>query len=82
VQEVTEAGKQFDRACALAETIAKQAPLGVRATMLHARKAGAPEEQELARMLFADLGAVMASEDAREGMQSFVERREAKFTGK
>ena len=42
----------------------------------------APDEAEHAKHLFAALGPVMQSEDAREGMMSFVERRAARFTGK
>jgi hypothetical protein len=32
--------------------------------------------------LMAEVVKLMASDDAREGVQSFVERRAAKFTGK
>jgi len=82
VQEVVAAGQQLDRALALAEAIAQQAPLGVRVTMLESRRAAQPDEHALAARLFGELQPVMASDDAREGMQSFVERRSAKFTGK
>ena len=34
------------------------------------------------REMFPDLVPVMASEDAKEGVQSFMERREARFTGR
>lgn len=81
VQEVVDAGAQLDRAIAIAETIAAQAPLGVRTTMLESRRAAQPDEPALAARLFAELQPVMASDDAREGMQSFVERRAARFTG-
>ena len=32
--------------------------------------------------LLADARAIMTSDDAREGLQSFIERREARFTGR
>lgn len=80
VQEIDD--HPIERAFALAGTIADQAPLGVRTTMLEARRAAAPDEPEHAKHLFAALGPVMQSEDAREGMMSFVERRSAKFTGR
>lgn len=80
VQEVSD--KPFDAALAIAQRIAEQAPLGVRATLLNARAAAAQDEIALARRLFGDLAPIMGSDDAREGMQSFVERRAAKFTGK
>jgi enoyl-CoA hydratase/carnithine racemase len=82
VQEVVDDGAQLERALQLASTIAAQAPLGVRATLKHGRAAHAADEAQLARRLLEDLPAVMASDDAREGLQSFLERRTAVFTGK
>ena len=81
VQEVVAPGQQLPRALELAERIARQAPLGVRATLASARFALADEE-EAARRLVPDLVPIMVSDDAREGVQSFLERREAKFTGR
>lgn len=80
VQEVTEPGKQLDRAIAIAETIAAQAPLGVMATLASARRS--LTEQAAAQALLPELMKLMGSDDAREGMVSFMERRQAKFTGK
>jgi enoyl-CoA hydratase len=80
VQEVVEPGQQLTRALALAERIAAQAPLGVRATLASARLALVDERQAAARLL-PDLQPIMASDDAREGVQSFLERRAARFTG-
>ena len=81
VQELCEPGQQLARAVALAERIAAQAPLGVRATLASSRAALADEEVA-ARRLLPDLGPVLASDDAREGLQSFLERRAARFTGR
>jgi enoyl-CoA hydratase/carnithine racemase len=81
VQEVVEPGQQLARALALAERIAAQAPLGVRATLASARLALVDERQAAARLL-PDLKPIMASDDAREGVQSFLERRAARFTGR
>jgi enoyl-CoA hydratase/carnithine racemase len=80
VQEVVAPGKQLERAIALAETIAAQAPLGVYATIASARKSLL--EEPAARALLPEVMRLMATEDAREGLQSFVERRAAKFSGK
>jgi enoyl-CoA hydratase len=81
VQELVEPGEQLTRALALAERIAAQAPLGVRATLASARLALADEAAAAARLL-PDLAPIMASDDAREGVQSFLERRAARFTGR
>jgi enoyl-CoA hydratase/carnithine racemase len=82
VQEVVEPGEQLDRALAIAETIAAQAPLGVQATLANARVARDEGEEAARAQLREALGAIMASEDAAEGVRSFLERREARFTGR
>jgi len=82
VQEVVAVGAQLERATALAELIAAQAPLGVQATLASSRCALAAREQEAATRLLPELGPILASDDAREGVQSFLERRSARFTGK
>ncbi len=79
VQEVVEPGKHVQRAKELADLIAKQAPLGVRATLENAR---IDDFQEAKKHLAAQLPKIMASEDAQEGVMSFMERREAKFKGR
>lgn len=81
VQEVVEPGEQLDRALALADEIAAQAPLAVRATRLSARIAVEQGPPAAAALLLEQARALMASEDAQEGMSSFVERRPARFRG-
>jgi enoyl-CoA hydratase len=80
VQEVVEPGRQLARAVELAETIAAQAPLGVQATIASARRS--LKEETAAQALLPEIRRLMATEDAREGLQSFIERRAAKFVGK
>lgn len=82
VQEVTAPGEEFAAALAIAERIARQAPLGVRATLASARLALAEGEAEAARRLLPDLQPLMGSEDVKEGVASFLERREANFVGR
>ncbi len=82
VQEVVAPGQQVARALALAQVIAEQAPLGVRATLASARIATTLGEEEAARRLLPDLLPIMHSEDAHEGMQSFLERRQGNFKGR
>jgi enoyl-CoA hydratase/carnithine racemase len=82
VQEVVAPSQQLARAIALAETVAAQAPLGVRATLASARRSIAEGEQAALDRLAPDLVPIIASDDAREGVQSFIERRQARFTGR
>lgn len=81
VQEVVPAGQQLERAMALARVVAAQAPLGVQGTLASARVAAGgltAAREHLAGLL----PGLLASEDAAEGVQSFVERRAAVFTGR
>jgi enoyl-CoA hydratase len=82
VQEVTPRDALLSRAVAIAEKIAAQAPMGVAATLASARIGRDRGEQAATKALTAEVVKLMASDDAREGVQSFVERRAAKFTGK
>lgn len=82
VQEVVPAARQVERARELARIIAKQAPRGVIGTLENARIAEKNGEAAAIAHLATLLPAVMASEDAAEGLASFVERREARFTGR
>jgi len=82
VQEVTAPGEQLARALELAEAVARQAPLAIRATLASARDAIERGPAEAAAGLLGEARALMASEDAQEGMRSFIERRDARFTGK
>ena len=82
VQEVVEPGQQLAHAEAIAQTIAEQAPLGVRATLASARLAITEGEQAAIERLIPDLEPILHSEDVNEGLQSFIERRQAKFQGR
>ena len=82
VQEVTEPGRQLERAVAIAERVAAQAPMGVRATLRSARMGLIEGEERAAERVREDLRAVLESEDFREGLKSFRERRAAVFGGK
>lgn len=82
VQEITPAGQQLDKAIEIASTVAKQAPLGVYATLKSARLTRRLAEADAIADLMPTLVKIMQSEDAKEGVQSFIERRDANFTGK
>ena len=82
VQEVVEPGRQYAKAREIAERIARAAPLGVQAVLKSARLARLEGERPAAQILFEDLVPILKSEDAKEGVQSFLERREARFQGR
>jgi enoyl-CoA hydratase/carnithine racemase len=82
VQQVVPAGTELDVTLKLAHTIAAQAPLAVVATRLNALKA--VEQGPLVAMqeFITTQQRLSNSEDAAEGVRSFVERREARFQGR
>lgn len=81
VQEVVPAGQQIERAMALAQRIARNAPLGLRAMKEAALRYIEAGETMAVAAIPTIHARVMGTEDAREGIRSFVERREARFTG-
>ncbi len=82
VQKVVPAGQELAEALRIAQAIADQAPLAVVATRLNALKA--VEQGPMAAMgEFIEVQRDLSrSEDAAEGVLSFVERRPARFTGR
>lgn len=82
VQEVVPVGTDTDRAIEIAELIAKQAPLGVTASLANARVAVESGEKAAIEHLREILPTILTSADAAEGVKSFLERREGNFTGK
>jgi enoyl-CoA hydratase len=81
VQEVVPAGQHLARATELAQVIARQAPLGVQGTLANAREARDAGPLMAVEHLRALMPAIMSSDDAKEGLISFVERRDARFSG-
>ena len=81
VQEVVAVGKQTERAMELAGLIAANAPLGVQVTKLAARRFIEAGEKAATEAIAEIRATVMDTEDAKEGIRSFVERRAAEFKG-
>ncbi len=82
VQKVVPAGTELDEAVKIADAIAAQAPLAVVATRLNVLKA-IEHGPVIAMHEFIDTQQRLSrSEDAGEGVRSFVERRPARFAGR
>jgi enoyl-CoA hydratase/carnithine racemase len=81
VQKVVPAGSLLPEAMRIAELIAAQAPLAVVATRQNVLKA--VEHGPLVAMhdFLSVQQRLSRSEDAAEGVRSFVEKRAARFTG-
>ncbi|MFO1397748.1 MAG: crotonase/enoyl-CoA hydratase family protein [Burkholderiales bacterium] len=82
VQAVVEPGAQLAAAMAYAQTIAVNAPLGVQGCLKATRFALDAERAAAVTQMSRDLVPVMRSEDAAEGVRSFLERRKAVFKGR
>lgn len=82
VQEVVTTGTQVERAMEIARTIAQNAPLGIQATKAAGRSYIEAGEASAVKAIDDIRDRVMSSQDAEEGIRSFVERRAAVFTGK
>jgi enoyl-CoA hydratase/carnithine racemase len=82
IQHLTEPGKQFDKALEIARRVASAAPLGVRNILQSGRMAALQGEQAAKASIFHELVKVMKSDDMKEGLKSFIERRAAVFQGK
>lgn len=82
VQEVCEPGMQLEAAIALAQRVARAAPLGVQGSLRSSRLSMLEGERAAVAPMFAGMAEVMQSEDAAEGVRSFVERRDAAFRGR
>ncbi|AMG87592.1 crotonase/enoyl-CoA hydratase family protein [Bordetella bronchiseptica] len=82
VQEVVPYGQHIERALDLARRICRNAPLGIRATKQAALAYLEGGEQAAIACIPEIRAKVFASEDFKEGIQSFIERRDARFQGR
>lgn len=84
VQELCEPGEQFEKGLEMAQKLAKAAPLAVQACLKASRFSEAHYHDQPASVeqFMTGLKPVMDSEDTKEGVNSFMERREAVFKGR
>lgn len=82
VQEVVPDGTHLDRAVEIAHTIARQAPLGVQATLRSARQAVRDGDAAAEADLVPTVQRLFTSEDAAIGVQAFLTRSQPEFVGR
>ena len=82
VQEVVAPEALFERALGLGEAVARQAPLAVQATLSASRLAIEEGHGAAVEALLPTTRRLMATEDAQEGVRSFLERREGQYQGR
>jgi enoyl-CoA hydratase/carnithine racemase len=82
VNHLVEPHEVVDTARALAERICRNAPLAVRESLAIARDALRMDDDEAWERSAAAMQRVRATADAEEGVQAFVEKRPATWTGR
>ena len=81
IQEIVPLENLHQRAFELAKKVAQAAPLGVQAS-LRSSKMSRMQSQEIAFKHVSDeMHSIMKSKDAQEGVLSFLQKRDAQFTG-
>jgi enoyl-CoA hydratase/carnithine racemase len=82
VEEVAEPGKAFQAAMALAEKVARQPPIAVSMTKLTVNRLAHALDDLTSHMDGDQFLLASMSEDHKEGVAAFLERRKAKFRGR
>ncbi len=81
VNRLVESDRTFVEAQALAQQISRAAPLAVRASRQVVLAAATADDQTLKRMSDDLFNQVVNSEDTREGLAAFIEKRPAEWKG-
>jgi enoyl-CoA hydratase/carnithine racemase len=82
VQEVVPQGQGLAKALEIAERIARQAPIAVRATRANSWIYATKGQEAAVADLAAARAAIVKTDDFAEGVRSFNERRDGVFKGR
>jgi enoyl-CoA hydratase len=82
VQELAEPGRAFDAAMAMAENVARQPPISVGMTKLTVNRLTYALDDLASHMDVDQFALASMTEDHKEGVAAFIERRKPRFGGK
>ncbi len=82
VSRLVEPGRAVDEALALAAQICQAAPLAVWASRKVVLAAAYADDDTLKQMTNAEFAGIMASEDTKEGLTAFIEKRPPNWQGR
>ena len=82
VEQVTDTGKAFDAAMALATKVAAQPPLSVAMTKLTVNRLAHALDDLASHMDLDQFALASLTEDHKEGVSAFLERRKPRFSGR
>ena len=82
VEEVADPGKAFDAAMALAAKVAAQPPLSVTMTKLTVNRLAHALDDLASHMDVDQFALASMSDDHKEGVEAFLERRKPRFSGR
>ena len=81
VNRLVEPGEALDVAITLAEKICENAPLAVRASRRVVLAAATEDDAALIQMTNDEFSVVLQSNDTKEGLEAFIEKRAPRWTG-
>jgi enoyl-CoA hydratase len=82
INRLTEPGEATKVALELAQAICANAPVAVRESRKVVLAANSATDEELWKMSGAGIAKAMSSEDSKEGLMAFIEKRAPQWTGK